>query len=530
MPLRLANLRAVHVDQEPNEDHGADDEGAPELDLTPWFEDSTVLVYIDLERYPTDADVARIVAEYDGQYGDMEIEPVHISRAGLPYRRTIAFPNAQAAFLRRGYVSSREFRKASRGNQPETAYLEAHKACIHTTTLVLDNMLRCHGAAFFGWSFEQEAQVGENPETLADFLRRKTLEALGPLTGGDSVPDGDERTTYALVEYGRLLLGRDHAGRHDTIHMASPGTPGTFLKYGRARTKAGHVGDGDPDEVSGRIAFETSPPALAAFFNPAHWPTTGAQLAQHPVTPAMLMTWYSQCLTSLRKLAWRAWADESTFVLTNELIKEGDRRVAAGLPRVVGGERRPRGRAVHDFGQVMNTPVDRFLDTIPGSRAAATTFTLCDRDIVVGKVFGTDIDLEDGISAPPAYLELASWIGLLRRTGTATIDGGFLDNFDDLTAHAPNEIQDLLLGLLAEPVWQAILSAAQAIARSGDSIVARYRWADVVEAPWDAHLEGGELLISGPFLIFPVLEASDWAAKGAWLRENRDFIAPVLGH
>jgi hypothetical protein len=518
---RLAHLNAPPV-EETADPHAPYDRVEPDLSL--WFEDAKVVVYFDTERFQNDEDVAARLAEYEAMYGDTPVVPEFLSLADFSYRHSIPFPAAQAAFLRRGYVSSREFRRFSRGKDGQSKYLATQKEYLHATAFVLNEMLLQEGPALLGWDFLAQRLLGEKPETLKAFLRRMARESLAPLTGADSVERDELTTDYALVESNGLLLGRDQANGEDRIHLALSGKPSSFLKNGAAAIEAGSLGGLGTKEVAYRIALELSPAGLTAFFGAARWPTTSTA-GQPPVTSAMVVTAYSQYLTGLRKLTWRAETEESVPVLKNALLKEAARREAAGLPRAMDGEPPPVGVAQRFLRDILNTEIDAVQERFPGAWADDITFALSERLLALGALFGMDIDLDGGTRPPREELWLPSWVGRLRRKGKAEIYPDFLDDLDRFTTCASEECQDFVFGLLSEGSWRAILEAASEVAETGNVISVSYRLADLEDA-WQVRRHDGGLSIAGPFLMFPVIEAAQWAEKADWLRENGDFIAP----
>jgi hypothetical protein len=91
----------------------------------------------------------------------------------------------------------------------------------------------------------------------------------------------------------------------------------------------------------------------------------------------------------------------------------------------------------------------------------------------------------------------------------------------------PAYLETPRIDLLSWEVWSALISVAHDVVLTRQPINVEYHWSRDLERPWTANRQtGGELVIQGPLLSFPALDAQHWAEKAEFLRENGDFTVP----
>lgn len=504
------------------EDYPRDNQGDKLMDQPigyPSTPGAIVYIYIDAERHGSDRAIDRIVADYRISHPETHFEPMVIAKADLQARRYFAFPRTEQFFIQQGYAAEFDERTGPKG-RGTTAYLNEQKSVLHVQTLILAEILRIVGPDHFGW--RPDFVESETPEAQrALYMQRRLADQLAPLTGIASVQGEHEPIKFAMVDRGGLRLGTAELTADDHAHLAFSGTPESWLKSANQALQAGHFGWRRAEDIRRQIERELSDAGLVAYFGHDLW-----REHTRPVSALAMATWLSQAIASLRKLLWRAEAEESQTYLRNELMKEREALHEQGLRRnPKGSGRLPLGEAETMFRSVFAEEIEHFAD---GSAGVAGTMlednvsiTLSDRDIVIGALFGSSIDLRHYDERPDPVLELSWWVAHLRQTGAAMINGGFADLYDEVRHDPRTELTDLVYAAFAEDVWQCILDAAESVARTNETISVSYNWG-TIEDPWSAHRQGDELFVTGPLLYFPITEVLAWEKSG-------QVIAAIVG-
>jgi hypothetical protein len=341
-----------------------------------------------------------------------------------------------------------------------------------------------------------------------------------------------------MVEANGMMLGRSRVNADDAIRMAYSGTPESFIHDGRAVINGNQWTRRSSREIEERLQLELFPETTAEFFDARHWPSLRVG-GDGAVSPDMVLTWQSQALASLRKVAWRASADGSAAIINNALRAE---RLA---PTLDGGRpRRPIGAARVDqqrprasFRDAVRVEVERYVDALDrlGSRGAGVgnvEAAISHRDLLIASFCGMRYDSTPSDTPPDEIYEIAFWLGSLRRHGQAVMDCWFRDSIVEHVDGDP--LRDLLFSALSERAWEVLLDAAQDLARmepgggvdTSRTINVTYSWSQGPE-PWTATRDGDNIAITGPLLYFPVSERALWAEKAEFIRDNQGFVAPA---
>ena len=518
--MKFADLNRVinEVEDYPHENQGVQPVADPIGYLsTPG---AIVYLYVDGERHDSDSKIDEIVAAYKADHPETEFVPRVISKTDLHARRYFTFPRTEQLFVKKGYAAEFDTRKGPKG-RGSTAYLNEQKSVIHVQTLLMAEVVRIAGPECFGWR-EDFIQSQTPKGQRAKYMLNRLLDQLAPITGVTSVERTDDPVRFAMVDRGGLRLGTAEMTVDDHAHLAFSGTPKSWLRSANQALSAGYLGGRRGDDIRLQIECEMSEPGLLAFFGRGLWRDhTGS------VSALAMATSLSQTIASLRKLLWRANAEESQTYLENELMKERGALHAQGLRRNPTGARRlPLGDAEAMFRGVFAEEIENFAD---GNFGIAGTMlednvaiTLTERDIVVGALCGSNIDLLNYGERPDPIMELCWWVAHLRKTGAATINGSFADLLDEVSHDPRDELTDLVYAAFSEEVWQCIIDAADAVARTSDTISASYNWG-TVEAPWSARRQENELFLTGPLLYFPITEIAVWEKLGKVIADNGGF-------
>ena len=534
MPLAQLNLLA-NEELAPDVPYDADDQPAADPVTYLSSPGAVVYIYYDEARLNRPGAVDRIVEGYQQRHPDTDFQPMAITLEGLRSRRYFAFPRTEQEFLQRGYAAEFDVRKGPVGRGTST-YLDAQKSVLHVHAQVMAHALATIGPAFFRWN-DEFTEIGADESERPAFMQRRVSGNMAPLTGTESVLDGLAGTQFAMVDWEGLRIGRDELRRDDCAHLAFNGSPDSWLKNARDAIGRGYFGWHEAHRVAQQIRLELSTDGLAAYFGPRFWQNQNAQ-----VSAGAVLVWQSQVVASLRKLLWRAEADEGQPYLKNELMKERRALHAQDIRRnPVGSGRLRVGDPEEAFRDVFTDQIAEFVDSfthvadeiraderrlnlvrMPDDNVS---ITVSDRDIIFGALYGSGIDLRDFWERPDPLLELSWWVSDLRRTGEAMIGGSFADLFEEARLDPRTDLSDLVYAALSDGAWRCVVNAAEDIARTDSTILVSYNWSNL-EEPWRAERVNDEVHLRGPLLYFPVTEASTWNARAARIWRNGDFVAP----
>lgn len=534
--MTLAELNVPANDElAPDEPYDAGDELAPQPVTYLSSPGAVVYIYYDEARLNRPGAIDHIVNGYQQRHPDTDFQPTAISLEDLKSRRYFTFPRTEQEFVKRGYAAEFDLRQGPVGRGTST-YLNGQKSALHVQAQVMAHALGNVGPAFFRWNDDFVEGGADESERFA-FMQHRVISNLAPLTGRETAPVGLESTPFAMVDWEGLRLGRDALGRRDHAHLSFNGTPESWLKHAREAISNGHFGWHEANRVAEQIRLELSAEGLAAFFGSQIWSDHSDQLSAGAV-----LVWQSQVVASLRKLLWRAEADEGQPYLKNELMKERQTLHAQNIRHnPVGSGRLPVGNPEETFRDVFTDQITEFVNGF--TRVADeiwaddnrlnlvrmpndnVSIMVTDRDIIVGALYGSGIDLRDFWERPDPLLELAWWVSDLRRTGEAMIGGSFADLFEEARQDARSDLTDLVYAALSEEAWHRVLEAAEDIARTDRTVLVSYSWG-VLHEPWRAVVENNEIRLRGPLLYFPILETPTWEEHAANIKENGDFVAP----
>lgn len=463
-------------------------------------------VYVDPTVIETDRAWDLVKQFYEETYPGRTCSYRLCDRDELPMGNIVRYPEAEALFLARGYVSDMDVRSFGRGaSHSVTAYRRRNEdICFHQLRAI-GALLRSGLAGLGG---------------VCD-LDRQLAELMGTHRG---------RPVPLVADRGMFLPRRGHwvGGK---IHLAYSAGIGELLVADR----------GNPIEICGvsplerddQIAFEVG--NSTRFFGGA--------------APAAVALWQAQALAILRK------ATEEIAFLTGRRLNREETDVATSNQQVLRSLLNPK-RGGHpvdlefhepDYPSLRGAAVDEYLaklqESFEGRRMP--TFSGIDQGVAPvlafvaalnGSTYAPQLDFEDSIDLQDVSLTLqpvGRWVWSLKNRRHATLDRFMARKLlevlgvlaDDETERNLAGFGEVLAGRFAEAVWKVLVPVCRDLVddERAEPIAVTYEWTRDVDHPWSASRSGDELLIRGPLLDFPLHAAATWNERAAVIEEEGGF-------
>lgn len=484
-------------------------------------------VYLDSRRFWGEAQLAQLKGRYEARFPGRTIHFQDLSPEALRYRRLSLFPEMEQLFRQQGHVCDLEGRGFGSGGQVQVVFERHQREALDMSVFLLWEMLRLAGQELNLW----DPQGGRTSAEHSEIVETEIALQLGHLLGRYGGAGRGHHGGAALVEEAGMLLGCERVTGEHRIHLAQVVTP-------RSAWKAAQQ-----DETC-RVLFGRTPSAIRAqaereirdagilFDHRRDWPEDHAQRltrgqSMAPVTPAMVATWYSQVVTSLRKVVWETHARGTTAVAGHEV-----RREAAFHPRPIGITNVPRPNITAS----MQAYVDHAADTEAQRLSEAYDTWITPDQVTAGfdrerwltaPLHGTTLNHAEPFEEPEVDWALAAWIGELKRTGHGLLDVFDAERFLDLLDNASGERSRFFFNQFSEAVWEALSGAATDVDASGKTLEVTYTWYEDPTRPWAVERTPDLLAIRGPLLSFPTCEAAEWATKASFIRQQEAFLAPA---
>ncbi|WP_210168875.1 hypothetical protein [Aureimonas sp. D3] len=556
----FAQLQAMTADAHRRDGgslEGIPDECSPDLSeetIYPSDKRWVARIYVDETRVEPELQPDRLLAQYAATeefkgwtFVVQMVHPQSLHRFRLS-RHTLM----EASFFENGYVSDLEFRRSSgKGNPRDSGYFQEQKRTVDVAVYMLGVMLKAAGPGLFDWNGADAGRIASTNDKVIDCLEQ--LSGSQNLRRPRRLKDDDEvlgvaktavRRKYGLVEYQGLLLGCHTFQPNDLIHFAYGSSPRTE-RFRKTHDEQPVFGSSLSD-VRKQIEFELKPEASKVFFSAANFQQGNAEerdnraLLQPVVTPAMILAWFSQILGVMRKAAWCAERDELSDIAKDFLHREasalatlenGDRAVPIGAVDLKAAGFKPASSVQDRVEQIASD----WLEDLPKRgmselSSEQTVDTLSYEQLLVALLHGAGSDtwVSEGERPEPCET-LMSWVGQLKRRGLHTLSPSIAYDLVVLAdERLPAYLEGPRMDLLSWEVWSALVDAAHDVVRTRNPIEVEYHWSRDLERPWAVERQNeGRLVIRGPLLSFPALDASYWTKVAQFLRENGDFTVPL---
>jgi len=534
--IGLAELRRQAQQHDPDDDFedynpAYDDCGEePAPTIYPADLNYCVTVYYDPEVINSEAAFDELHARMTHEYGGRAIDMRELSKAAVSYKRLSRFPENEARFRRRGYVADVEGRIFDRGGLKQSGYAKRNMAAFTVNAMMMAIFLNKQPIVAIDRRLESRERWRAVWKMMAPVMGKATLHdderdglVMAQARRNPNAPIDVASPVYPLVEHEGLLLGTRTLREPRMIHWAYEITPVSAWHATEKKYDCDALFDVDAPEIRKQIRFEAD--NVRQIFRPA---LLGAQVPAVEVTPAMIATWYSQAIAAIRKVCWQVTTEEDPALAAHDLHQEyATHGFALGV-----AERLPQ--TAKSWDELM-ADLTRERTALMGEQmrpvAAAQTMIYqlrWDQEILAGLMGATyDSHDEPGESpySNPLIFEasLARWIGRLKRTRRATLDGWTADSILSFWRYS-QEHDTLLLSQFPLATWHRLVDLAEAMEadREMPDVEVTYAWTrDRVQPYKCAHL-GNVLALEGPLLCFPPLQAGYW-------REKANIVAGLRG-
>lgn len=513
----------------------------PELDMEPWElapddgirelfpsdPDYIASVYLDSSRSWGDAQLAQLKGQYEARFPGRTIHFQDLSQQALRYRRLSLFPEMEQLFRQQGHVCDLEGRGFGHRGVLQVVYERHQRGALDMSVFLFWEMLRQAGGELNLW----DPQGDRTPTEQAEIVDTEIALQLGHLLGRYAGNRRGRLDGVPLVEQAGMLLGCERVTGEHRIHLAEAVTPRSAWKAAQQDEPCRVLFARTPAAIRAQAEREIGAAAIL-FDHRRDWPedhaerlTRGQPVAS--VTPGMVATWYSQVVTSLRKIVWETHARGSAAVAGYEV-----RREAAVHPRPVGVVNVPKPNITASMQEYVIRAADEEAQHLSDAHDTWITpdqvATAFDRERwLIATLHGATLNYDGPLEEPDVDWALAAWIGALKRTGHAWLDFLVAERFLDLLDNACDARSRFFFSQFSESVWDALSQAATDVDASSKILEVTYTWYEDPTRPWAAERTPDLLAIQGPLLSFPTCEAAEWAAKADFIRQQEAFLAPA---
>lgn len=470
-------------------------------------EDYIPTVYVDPTVIRSERARELVEAYYQEKHPGLACDFCLCERGDLSMSEIFRYPEAEALFLARGYVSDMDVRSFGRGgSRAVTAYLRHNEdICFHQLRAI---------AALLRSGVGGLGRVGDADRQLAELV------------------GGHEKRLVPLVEYDGMLLPRSGKWHGQNIHLAYEADIKELQKDDRGNPIAvARVSEIERDD---QIAFEVA--NSVRMFGGA--------------TPEALALWQTQVLAVLRKAA-----NEVAFLTGRELnraetdARESNEMVLRSFINAGRG-----GHAVDmkfhapDHPHLRETVAGTYLEKLTELTEAHPGFTTVD-DVkqgispslafvaaINGSTYAPHLAFEDSVNLQDVSLTLhpvGRWVWSLKNRRHAILDRYMARRIlevlgvliDDDTERNLDGFGNVLGGRFAEPVWEVLRPACESLVEDehAEPIAVTYEWSRGVDDPWSASRTGNAMSIRGPLLDFPLHAAVTWNERAAIVEEEGGF-------
>ncbi len=488
-------------------------------DPHPQNEHRVAAIYYDPSVVRTDAVMELLENHYTAMFPGRQFLFHEFARESLKFGNVLRYPEAEALFQARGYVSDIEVMSFDRGGSkepPVTEYLTHNRdACL------------VHAK-----SIEALLRSGVVHQVAAGDVNRQISELLGQF-GGDFTP---------LINHEGILIPRRANWKKEIIHIA----------YSISSEEMRDPTRGDPSRFYGYTGIERDDQICFEASNSCKI-FAGA-------TPEALTLFETQVLAALRKTAaavefetGRLLNAEETYVATKNMqaLRAIPIRDEHGRARKKGGHNVNIEIFTPNCDKIKNSVISSYIDCLnekKGKKFSGGTLivsddvsnVVTDEHILVAALNGStylpQIDLETEFGREDRLLWLfpaARWIWTLKNKRHAVLERTMAKTLVEIADASPdsdinNELWCLkrLIGrCLAEPVWSVLEDACREISEEegSRSISVSYAWTRDLEHPWAATRTDDQIVIQGPLLDFPVTGAEEWNERAGIVDEAGGF-------
>lgn len=479
-----------------------------EQEFFPSDPDYEPVILLDARRAWSQAELERIQAAYETRFTGRTfvfdtLHPDHL-RFWCPFQ----FPETERLFLARGYACMIENRAFRKGIPAQTSFEKQQRSALYLSAALLRVMLERAGRELGVVGPSGEGQRGGDTDLRDEQVSHQLGHLLGLQARGEN--------PVALVEHKGLLLGCDTPTLEHWLHLAVAATPVSATHLGRQRETCERLFGCEFGPIRDQVRFELA--GAAQIFSAQHWPQSGIG-GEGAVTPGMIVTWYSQVLAALRKIAWEAEARSAPRVLKHALRREAE---VHGM--VIGANAVPREGQAASYEEHWNDEADRLAAHF---RVHVTQITsdFTGEQWVTAALHGATLVDEPLYQVPEPFRFSAAWIGDLKRTGRGWLGVDVAEALVVVGWQAEGESRLFFRGLFSEAVWAVLLEAADEVIATGTRIEVTYAWTRDLDRPWGAQEAPGSLSLTGPLLSFPACRAAHWREKAALICDLGDFKA-----
>lgn len=489
-----------------------------------------VTVFYDPEVINDDVAFNALHARMEQTYGRREIYMRRLDKASIEYARLSPYPAVEALFLERGYVTDAESRMFDQGGKTHSSYARRHIAALTVNATLL--------AAFL-----HEQPIGAmNPALTGDARWRSAWKMMAPIMGQETLHPDEEfgramdhleahpeqqynpgAHRYPLIEHEGLLLGSRNFRSARLVHWTCDMSPKGAGKTADKESHYDSLFDSDAREIKQQVRFEAG--NAAYLFRPELIRADAARIA---VTPAMIVTWYSQALAAIRKIAWLVTAEEDRS-LANRAVNEEQAVHGFAL-----GTQRPakRGKSWEELvaGEFGELEALMGLQMPPIAAGQILTYQISSYHQLLGGLMGATYDSQDDpgdspYSNPDIFAaSLARWIGELKRKRKASLDCWTAESILSVWRRSG---EPLLLSQFPEATWLRLVEISEVMEHNRDmpEVEVTYTWTRDRNAPHKCADRDETLALEGPLLCFPTLQAAYWQEKARLVVGRHGFEA-----
>ncbi|SNT32411.1 hypothetical protein SAMN05216374_3175 [Tardiphaga sp. OK246] len=482
-----------------------------------------VTVYYNPEVFADDAAVHALYDRMEREYGHRGIYLSKLTTRSLDYRRLSSFPETEARFMRRGYVTDVEGRRFDRGGIARSRYVRRNIAGLNMNAMMMATFLQKAPLNIAHARLSAPERWQQTWQTMAAVLGKETVgrderdgRLLQPFEDNGNDMDDDivvDSRIYPLVEHGRLLLGTRSTTAIRKIHWAYATSPkfswdGAHDRFARDAMFGCH-----PTEVKKQITFEAR--YAYRLFQPR---LIQPEIGFVDITPHMISTWYSQVIAAIRKICWLVETEEEPSLAAHRLRQE---QLVHDL--VLGADRIPDNRTTWD--DLLRQREVELEETLleqdaPVHLERTYSHKIPFGDEILAGLMGSTYDSHDEPNESPYSnpdiftASLARWIGSLKRNRQEVLDTWTADAILSFWRYSRDQ-ESLLLSQFPLETWWHLVGIAEAMEANSSlpPIPVTYRWTRDLLQPYKCNEEGDTLALEGPLLGFPSLQAELWREK-----------------